>query len=218
MLVQTKKKFIPAMGYDWLTRFYDFTVKLLMPESEFRSRLIDKLAPKSDEQILEFGFGTGQNLVFARQRNRNTQLTGVDIDPKVKAIAERKLARLDLRLALDLYDGETFPYPDNSFDKVFSSLVFHQLDSETKRSSLREIYRVLKPGGKLVIGDWGRPRNQLMRLAFYLVQLVDGFATTRDSVNGLLPRYIDQAGFNDVIEWDYINTKIGTYCYYSATK
>ena len=213
-----KKEFIPALGYDWLTGFYDLTIKLTMPEKKFRAKLIDELDPKDNEIILEFGFGTGQNIILAHQRNDKAKLIGVDIDPKVRKIAEYKIKKIGLDITLDLYDGKTFQYADNSFDKVFSSLVFHQLDKETKLSCLKEIYRVLKPNGQLTIGDWGQAKSKTMRVAFYAVQILDGFKTTNDNVNGLLPKFIEQAGFRNVTETDFINTKIGTYSYYKATK
>jgi ubiquinone/menaquinone biosynthesis C-methylase UbiE len=214
----TEKKYIPALGYDWLTGFYDLTIKLTMPEKKFRARLIDELKPMKNETILEFGFGTGQNIILAHQRNSKTKLTGIDIDPKVRKIADYKIKKLGIDITLDLYDGKTFPYGDNSFDKVFSSLVFHQLDKETKLSCLNEIYRVLKPNGQLTIGDWGKAKSKTMRFAFYAVQILDGFKTTNDNVNGLLPKLIEQSGFKNVTETDFINTKIGTYSYYKATK
>jgi ubiquinone/menaquinone biosynthesis C-methylase UbiE len=213
-----KKEFIPALGYNWLTGFYDLTIKLTMPEKEFRAKLIDELDPKTNENILEFGFGTGQNIILAYQRNNFAKIKGVDIDPKVKSIAEYKINKLGLDITLDLYDGKTFPYADNSFDKVFSSLVFHQLDKVTKSSCLKKIYRVLKPNGQLTIGDWGQAKNKIMRIAFYFVQILDGFKTTNDNVNGLLPKFIEQVGFKNVTETDFINTKIGTYSYYKAIK
>ncbi len=213
-----KKEFIPALGYNWLTSFYDLTIKLTMPEKKFRTLLIDELNPKSDETILEFGYGTGQNIILAHQRNEKTELKGVDIDPKVKAIAEGKITKLGVDINLDLYDGVTFPYADNTFDKVFSSLVFHQLDQKTKLSSLKEIYRVLKPNGELIVGDWGKAKNKIMRFTFYFVQILDGFKTTDDNVKGLLPNFIKQSGFRNVTETNFINTKIGTYSYYKATK
>ncbi len=213
-----KKEFIPALGYDWLTGFYDLTIKLTMPEKIFRAKLIDELDPKDNEIILEFGFGTGQNIILAHQRNDKARLIGVDIDPKVRKIAEYKIKKLGLEITLDLYDGKTFQYADNSFNKIFSSLVFHQLDKETKLSCLKEIYRVLKPNGQLTIGDWGHAKSKTMRIAFYLVQILDGFKTTNDNVNGLLPNFIEQAGFRNVTETGFINTKIGTYSYYKATK
>lgn len=214
----TQKKFTPALGYNWLTGLYDLAIKLTMPEKKFRTKLIDILEPNDNESILEFGFGTAENIILAHKKNSNTKFTGVDIDPKVKSIAEHKINKLGFALTLDLYDGKTFPYADNSFDKVFSSLVFHHLDKETKLSSLKEIYRVLKPNGQLIIGDWGQAKSKTMRIAFYIVQIFDGFKKTNDNVNGLLPKYIEQAGFKNAVETGFINTTIGTYSYYRAIK
>ena len=53
---------------------------------------------------------------------------------------------------------------------------------------------------------------------FYFVQILDGFATTKDNVDGKLPTYVEKSGFMDVVETGYINTKIGTYCYYKGIK
>jgi len=218
MVNKKDKEFIPALGYDWLTKFYDLAIRVTMPEKKFRNNLIDFLNPQDGEQILEFGFGTGQNLIIANNRNRNTYYSGLDIDPKVKYIAEKKFAENEVAIKLDLYEGDLFPYPDNTYDKVFSSLVFHQLDKNTKISCLNEIKRVLKPDGDLIIGDWGKPKSKLMRLLFYSVQILDGFATTTDNVKGLIPDYMVEAGFEDVEESSYTNTKIGSYCYYTAKK
>lgn len=218
MIADKNKEFIPALGYNWLTNFYDQAIKLTMPEKEFRNKLIDYLNPKDGEQILEFGFGTGQNLVLASERNVNTHYVGLDIDPKVKYIAQEKLLKKEIDIKLDLYEGNLFPYADNTFDKVFSSLVFHQLDKETKISCLKEINRVLKPEGELIVGDWGKAKSKIMRILFYVVQILDGFKTTSDNVKGLMPDYISSAGFYEVQELSHINTKIGSYCYYKGSK
>ena len=58
------KKYIPALGYDFLTAYYDLAIKITMPEKKFRRLLVEEINPQANEQILEFGFGTGQNLIF----------------------------------------------------------------------------------------------------------------------------------------------------------
>lgn len=213
-----QQDYIPALGYDFLTAYYDLTIKLTMPEKKFRRLLIEEIHPKEGEPILEFGFGTGQNLILAHQKMATTKLVGLDIDPKVKAIAEHKLQKNNIEIPLHLYDGSIFPFEDNTFEKVYSCLVFHQLDADTKLNCLKEIHRVLKPNGKLIIADWGKAQNQLMRFAFGLVQLLDGFKTTNDNVKGLMPSFINNAGFNNIEIVQSINTMIGTFSYFKASK
>lgn len=213
-----KMKYIPALGYDFLTAYYDMAIKITMPEKKFRRLLVEEINPQANEQILEFGFGTGQNLLLVHKANPNTKLEGLDIDPKVKAIAEHKLAKDNIEIPLHLYDGNVLPFAENSFEKVYSCLVFHQLDAETKLNCLKELHRVMKPNGKLIIADWGKAQNKLMRLTFSLVQLLDGFKTTNDNVKGLMPDFISKAGFEDVEVTNSINTAIGTFSYYNAIK
>jgi SAM-dependent methyltransferase len=104
------------------------------------------------------------------------------------------------------------------FDRVVSSLLFHHLSRESKERTLDEVFRVLRPGGEFHMVDWGRPRNAFMRVAFLAVQLLDGFPTTRDNVNGLLPRLLIKAGFQEVREIADLSTVAGTLSLYSARK
>ena len=212
------KKYIPALGYDFLTAYYDLAIKIIMPEKKFRKLLVEEINPKDNEHILEFGFGTGQNLLLIHRENPKAKLEGVDIDPKVKAIAEHKLSKAKIKIPLHLYDGNTLPFANETFDKVYSCLVFHQLDAETKQKCLNELNRVLIPNGKLIIADWGKAQNKLMRFTFGLVQILDGFKTTNDNVKGLMPVFIEKAGFKKVKISNSINTSIGTFSYFTANK
>jgi ubiquinone/menaquinone biosynthesis C-methylase UbiE len=214
----TAKEFTPALGYDFLTDWYDWAIKLTMPERKFRSLLVSQLDPQPGEKILEFGFGTGANLLLVKEKCPDADLRGLDIDPKVQQIAHRKLAKKRQNLPLDWYDGQDFPYTNLRFDKVYSCLVFHQLDENDKAACLGEIHRVLKKGGKLVVADWGKAANRRMRLAFGLVQLLDGFKATNANVQGRMPDFIREAGFQNVVVAGSINTAIGTFSYFTAVK
>jgi ubiquinone/menaquinone biosynthesis C-methylase UbiE len=110
------------------------------------------------------------------------------------------------------------PYADASFDRVISSLLFHHLARENKERTLREISRVLRPKGMLHVADWGKAQNLPMRVAFLLVQMLDGFTTTADNVRGLLPELIRAAGFESVQESVRYITIVGTLSLYEARK
>ena len=119
-------------------------------------------------------------------------------------------------MELEQYDGSILPFADQSFDRVVTCLVLHHLDPEQKRQSLREIRRVLKPGGSLHVADWGKPSNWRMRLAFYMVQVLDGFKTTTENVRGLLPQIFQETGFLMVNESAKVDTVFGTMRIYSV--
>jgi hypothetical protein len=87
-----------------------------------------------------------------------------------------------------------------------------------KLAAMREVLRVLRPGGEFHIADWGKPTSPAMRLAFFGVQLLDGFATTTDNVKGLLPDLLGLAGFEKVETTNSYSTLLGTISLYRARK
>ena len=209
---------VPALSFRWLTRFYDALVSLGMPEQRMRGRLVGALAPVSGDAILEFGCGTASNLVALNQYLPDLSLTGIDVDPEILEIARTKMAEAGIEAELIKYDGGRLPQPDASMDGVCTLLVFHHLTVAQKKLSLSEIHRVLKPGGRFVLADWGRQRNPLLRAGFFLVQLLDGFATTRSNAQGLVPGLIEEAGFRDLCEANHMVTPLGEITYWSAVK
>lgn len=211
-------KFIPALGFPFLTPIYDKIVGLFLPEKKLRTKLNLLLDLKPTQTVLDFGAGTGSQSIALKTLFPEVNIIALDIDPVIKEIAIRKFAKSSLKIQFDLYDGETFQYQNNYFDNVMSFLVFHHLNKKQKQIALKEIYRVLKPNGKLVIADFGKPANSLMRLCFFIEQFIDGFESTGDSAKGKIVEYMEQCCFIDVKTHSYINTVGGTIWFYSGCK
>lgn len=203
-------QYIPALRFNWLTKIYNPLIAFTMPELKFKSALIEQAKIQPQHKVLDFGVGTATLSLLLSKKQPNCFIEGVDIDEKIIKIAKEKVAKEEKQIVITKYDGIVLPYEDNTFDRVITSLVFHHLDKEQKLNSLKEIKRILKPNGELHIADWGKAANPVMRGLFYLVQLLDGFKTTTDNVNGKLPDYIKSAGFSDVSITNNFSTIFGT--------
>jgi SAM-dependent methyltransferase len=79
-----------------------------------------------------------------------------------------------------------------------------------RRAALAEVRRVLRPGGRLLVCDVGRASDPVMRVAFFAVQVLDGFANTREHARGELPGIVSQAGFSAVTVFSRYRTGGGT--------
>ncbi|MCQ3973432.1 MAG: methyltransferase type 11 [Anaerolineae bacterium] len=213
-----RPQYIPALRYEGLTRFYDTVMDSMMRESTFKQALVRQARVAKRQRVLDLGCGTATLTLLIKETHPETQVTGLDGDPKAFEIARDKVARSGLAVALDEGMAFNLPYPDNSFDRVFSSLLFHHLTREDKERTLKEVHRVLRPGGALHVADWGKASSVFMRLAFFLVQFLDGFKTTGDNVNGLLPDFFKKAGLQDSQETARYVTMFGTLALYTAWK
>ena len=213
-----RNNYIPALRYKWLTSFYDTVMDKLMRETTFKQALVQQAQVKTGYRILDLGCGTATLTLMIKQAHPEAQVTGLDGDSKALEIARGKIARTGLAITLDKGMSFNLPYPDNSFDRVFSGLLFHHLTREDKARTLEEVHRVLVSGGELHVADWGKPGNAFMRLAFFLVQLLDGFKTTQDNVDGRLPNFFSIAGLQDVQETARYATIFGTVALYQTRK
>lgn len=214
----TNANYIYALKYGWLTRLYDPMVKWTTREATFKMQLVQQVQARSGQAILDLACGTATLTIHLKKAYPEARVTGIDGDPKILELARRKLARQNIALRLDHGLSYRLPYPDASFDHVVSSLFFHHLTRPKKQQTLQEIYRVLKPAGRLHVADLGEARNRLMRTAFFLVQLLDGFQTTRDNVSGHLLQLFRDAGFANMRETAHFSTLVGTLSLYSGVK
>ncbi len=215
---RNSKEFIPALRFSWLTALYDPILALTCREIFFKSHLIEQAGLVASQEVLDLGSGTGTLAIQIKKTVDGSLVTGIDADENIILIAEKKSNSLGLDVKF--VEGLSFdmPFDGNKFDRCVSSLFFHHLNLKNKERTFQEAYRVLKPNGEIHIADWGQPTNIIMRCLFYIVQLLDGFETTSDSVSGVLPELMRKAGFVDVAVNETISTPLGTITLYSAKK
>ena len=145
--------YLPAAGRDFLLPLYDPLVKLLGADRA-RKKLFDQAGVQPQHRVLDIGCGTGTFAVAIKGWLPNADVVGLDPDPKALARGRRKADRAGVSIRFDEGFANALPYPDASFDRVFSSLMFHHLPPDAKLPTLREVRRVLKPGGSLHLLDF----------------------------------------------------------------
>jgi ubiquinone/menaquinone biosynthesis C-methylase UbiE len=209
-------RYAPALRFDLLTRFYDPLVRLTVREGAFKTRLVDQAAVTGGMDVLDLGCGTGTLALMVAEREPGACVHGIDGDPAMLDRARVKAASLGAQAEFDHGFSSDLPYDDASFDRVLTSLFLHHLDAGDKLRTLREVRRVLRPGGQLHVADWGRPGGALMTVAAQSIRLLDGDDVTRDNLAGRLPELFRTAGLADVTERGGLSTAFGTLAFYSA--
>lgn len=189
-------RYVPAAGRRSLTALYDPVMALTMRERSFRRTLTQRaLAHAGSGVILDLGCGTGTFAVGLARAAPHARMIGLDGDPDAlrRAAAKAREARVEIELIEA--SATAIPLPDQSVDCVVCSLLLHHLSPQDKPRALADARRVLRSDGLLLIADWGRGHDPLMRALFLAVRLLDGFQNTRLHAAGELPALIAGSGF-----------------------
>jgi ubiquinone/menaquinone biosynthesis C-methylase UbiE len=139
---------------------YDLLVKALTlgMEGKMRKATLDAAWIMSGDAVLDVGCGTGTLTLLAKARaGERGPVCGIDASPQMVEVAQTKAREAGANVEFRVAAIEALPYPDGTFDVVLSSLMFHHLPDSLKPRALAEVYRVLKPGGRLVIADMKSP-------------------------------------------------------------
>jgi ubiquinone/menaquinone biosynthesis C-methylase UbiE len=151
----------------WAAR-YDLLVWLLTlgRERDFREKVVRLARIEPGAFVLDVGCGTG-TLAIAAKRLVGPKGTvyGIDASPEMIARARKKATKAGVEVVFRHEVAEVLPFPDVQFDRVLASMMLHHLPNDARRQCLREVRRVLKPGGRLLAVDFGgsgRGRRGLM--------------------------------------------------------
>lgn len=103
-------------------------------------------------KLLDIGCGTGRTLHQIARTHPKMRLNGADLSPAYIKLARKRLMDID-EVALAVENGEALPWADETFDVVTSTYMFHELPRNARRNVVREMFRVVRPGGLVVIED-----------------------------------------------------------------
>lgn len=153
----------PATSILHSARLYDLLAFAMMfgREGAFREKLIDQVRLKAGESVLDVGCGTGTLAIAAKRRVGSTgKVYGIDAAPEMITRANKKARRASLEIEFRNDVIEALPFPDAQFDAVMSTLMLHHLPRKVREAGIREIRRVLKPGGRVLVVDFGSSEQQ----------------------------------------------------------
>ena len=181
---------------NWQAPFYDLGCRLIGLGPAFRAATLRHAALQPGERVLDVGCGTGVLTRLAAEAvGSSGSAIGIDPAPRMIAVARRKAGRAASRAEFRLGVIEHLPFDDGHFDVVLSNLMLHHLPPDLKRDGLCEVYRVLRPGGRLLAVDLDRPSQPLWWLLFWSGLLIP---MTAENLRGRVPDYLDAAGFAPV--------------------
>jgi ubiquinone/menaquinone biosynthesis C-methylase UbiE len=217
--LMTDQTFTPALGRLAPARFFDHVIALTR-DRMWRALVTAYVAPQPGDVIVDVGCGTGTTALLLSRVAPDATVIGVDPDPEVLAVARGKAgaAGSGVQWRLAMGDALADSVGSGQADTVTSSMVLHQCPVVMKRAVLASMFDALRPGGTLVLADFGLQRTRLMRLAFRLVQWADGTSDTQPNADGVLPQLISEAGFSGVREVEVIPTVNGSISIYVARK
>jgi len=182
----TSKEHVERMFNDISTK-YDMLNNLLSLgiDKRWRRRLIGRLDQERELHLLDVATGTG-DLAIAAALSTKAVITATDIAEKMMEVGRRKADKLGLngRIIFQKANAEKLPFPDNTFDALMVG--FGVRNFLHFGQGMRELHRVLKPGGQLLVLEFSMPANPMLSKLFRLY-----FGTILPKVGKLISRHPD---------------------------
>jgi demethylmenaquinone methyltransferase/2-methoxy-6-polyprenyl-1,4-benzoquinol methylase len=154
----SKKEQVAEM-FDNISKRYDFLNHLLSLgiDKGWRRKVVKQVMSKNPQNVLDVATGTA-DLAIALGKAMKADVKGLDISAGMLEVGREKVAKRKLKnVELVLGDGENLPFVDNTFDAV--TVAFGVRNFENLEKGLKDIYRVIKPGGQLVVLEFSQPEK-----------------------------------------------------------
>jgi len=152
-----------ASRYDFMNRFLSARIDVL-----WRKKTLKKLKKYQPKKILDVATGTADMAIMACTLLKPDKIIGIDISDQMLEVGKKKIEKEGLGAKIELRNGdsETINFADNSFDAVMAA--FGVRNFENLENGLAEMLRVLKPGGRLVILEFSKPRRKAVKSLYNL--------------------------------------------------
>ncbi len=178
--VQIEKMFDTISSrYDFFNRFLTLGI-----DKSWRRNLIKIISNDNPTRILDVATGTGDLAIQAAHSMPKTNIVGLDLSEGMLKVGEKKVKEegLQNRISMKKGDIEEFPFASNSFDAVMVGFGVRNFESLLR--GLKEMYRVLKPGGRVYVLELSRPKSKASEKFFnmyfkYVMPMIMGF-TSKD--------------------------------------
>ena len=186
-------KYIPPLEYHVLTPVYDWACSLIGFGRRVRERILSNIELQPHDVVLDIGCGTGVFFEILKKKYTKQNIIGVDPDAQSLDIARRRLIQYGNARLIQAY-GEALPLESKSVDYVISTLALHYMPNEIKKKCIEEMHRVLKPGGKVIITDFGPSKSLLL---YRLLLFWEESEYLLGNLKGAVREYVQGAGFRD---------------------
>lgn len=152
-----------AFRYDFMNRFLSAGIDI-----SWRKKAIKQLAGIKPKNLLDVATGTADMAIMASGILKPEKITGIDISDGMLAIGREKIKKAGLQNSIELLNGdsETINFENDSFEAV--TVAFGVRNFENLEKGLGEIRRVLKPGGKLVVLEFSKPKAPVVKSMYNL--------------------------------------------------
>jgi demethylmenaquinone methyltransferase/2-methoxy-6-polyprenyl-1,4-benzoquinol methylase len=156
-----------AYRYDFMNRFLSAGIDVW-----WRKKAISQLRNLNPKRILDVATGTGDVAILTYRMLRPERITGIDISEGMLELGRKKIEKLGLHKQIELQkgDSEVIRFEDNSFDAI--TVAFGVRNFQNLDKGLKEMYRVLQPGGKLVVLEFSKSNGFLSGLINFYMNVI----------------------------------------------